>query len=503
MQTILIIDDDRDMCLLLKRFLTRHGYEVLEAYNGKKALEILESTEPSLVMCDFRLEDMEGNVLLGKIKERYPHLPVIIITGYSDIKIAVEVMKMGAYDYITKPLFPDEILVTIKKALEDADRGESSPAIHTAAPATATIDGTVEQRSASTATNREKTQGVTISGDYIFGDSPVFKQILQQIDLVAPTNYTIIIHGESGSGKEAIAQEIHKRSKRKNKPFVAIDCGALSKELAGSELFGHEKGSFTGALNQKNGSFELANTGTIFLDEVANLSYDIQISLLRVIQERKMRRVGGVKDIDLDVRIIIASNERLWDAVKRGKFREDLYHRFNEFSIDVPPLRQRPDDTMLFANHFLRQTNIELGKNIKRFSDEVEQIFRSYVWYGNLRELKNVIKRATLLTDGEEIEASSLPFEISHFSKLQFEKQPEPVYSSVATVPNSFTEVTENQRSISETTLKGASIDAEYEMILKALKKVNFNKSKAAKLLNIDRKTLYNKMKQYQEFNNQ
>jgi two-component system response regulator HydG len=497
MQTILIIDDDRDMCLLLKRFLTRHGYDVMEAYNGKKALEILESTEPSLVMCDFRLEDMEGNVLLGKIKERYPHLPVIIITGYSDIKIAVEVMKMGAYDYITKPLFPDEILVTIKKALADAERGESSPAIHTAPAASS------EQRTATTAEEKERTQGVVYSGDYIFGDSPVFKQILQQIDLVAPTNYTIIIHGESGSGKEAIAQEIHKRSKRKSKPFVAIDCGALSKELAGSELFGHEKGSFTGALNQKNGSFELANTGTIFLDEVANLSYDIQISLLRVIQERKMRRVGGVKDIDLDVRIIIASNERLWDAVRKGKFREDLYHRFNEFSIDVPPLRQRPDDVMLFANHFLKQTNAELGKNIRRFSNEVEQIFRGYVWYGNLRELKNVIKRATLLSDGEEIEASSLPFEISHFSKLQFEKQPEPVYSSVATVPNSFTEVTENPRSISETTLKGASIDAEYEMILKALKKVNFNKSKAAKLLNIDRKTLYNKMKQYQEFNNQ
>jgi two-component system, NtrC family, response regulator HydG len=500
MQTILIIDDDRDMCLLLKRFLTRHGYEVLEAYNGKKALEILESTEPSLVMCDFRLEDMEGNVLLGKIKERYPHLPVIIITGYSDIKIAVEVMKMGAYDYITKPLFPDEILVTIKKALEDSERGESSPAVHTAVPAAAGP----EQRSASTATNKDKTQGVTVSGDYIFGDSPIFKQILQQIDLVAPTNYTVIIHGESGSGKEAIAQEIHKRSKRKSKPFVAIDCGALSKELAGSELFGHEKGSFTGALNQKVGSFETANGGTIFLDEIANLSYDIQISLLRVVQERKMRRVGGLKDIDLDVRIIIASNERLWDAVRKGKFREDLYHRFNEFSIDVPPLRQRPDDVMLFANHFLHQTNEELGKHIRRFSAEVENIFRNYVWYGNLRELRNVIKRATLLTDTEEIEASSLPFEISHFNKLQFEKQPEPVYSSVASVPNSFTEVTtDSQRSLSETTLKGASIDAEYEMILKALKKVNFNKSKAAKLLNIDRKTLYNKMKQYQEFNNQ
>jgi two-component system response regulator HydG len=502
MQTILIIDDDRDMCLLLKRFLTRHGYEVMEAYNGKKALEILESTEPSLVMCDFRLEDMEGNVLLGKIKEKYPHLPVIIITGYSDIKIAVEVMKMGAYDYITKPLFPDEILVTIKKALEDAEKGESSPAIQASSSGSGSAP-VPEQRPASTATNKDKTQGVTVSGEYIFGDSPVFRQILQQIDLVAPTNYTIIIHGESGSGKEAIAQEIHKRSKRKSKPFVAIDCGALSKELAGSELFGHEKGSFTGALNQKVGSFELANTGTIFLDEVANLSYDIQVSLLRVIQERKMRRVGGVKDIDLDVRIIIASNERLWDAVRKGKFREDLYHRFNEFSIDVPPLRQRPDDVMLFANHFLQQTNAELGKNIRRFSPEVENIFRNYVWYGNLRELKNVIKRATLLTDGEEIEASSLPFEISHFDKLQFEKQPEPVYSSIASVPSSFTEVAENPRSLSETTLKGASIDAEYEMILKALKKVNFNKSKAAKLLNIDRKTLYNKMKQYQEFNNQ
>jgi two-component system response regulator HydG len=496
MQTILIIDDDRDMCLLLKRFLTRHGYDVLEAYNGKKALELLESIEPSLVMCDFRLEDMEGNVLLGKIKDKYPHLPVIIITGYSDIKIAVEVMKMGAYDYITKPLFPDEILVTIKQALETAAKESATEKQE--------VGGSVaEQKVDKPAIAKEKTPAITVSGDYIFGDTPVFRQILQQIDLVAPTNYTVIIHGESGSGKEAIAQEIHKRSKRKTKPFVAIDCGALSKELAGSELFGHEKGSFTGALNQKIGSFELANGGTIFLDEVANLSYDIQVSLLRVVQERKMRRIGGTKDIDLDVRIIIASNERLWDATRKGKFREDLYHRFNEFSIDVPPLRQRPDDIMLFANHFLQQTNNELGKNVRRFSNEVENIFRGYVWYGNLRELKNVIKRATLLSDGEEIEASSLPFEISHFSKLQFDKQPEPVTVTNSMAPNSFTEVQEAPRSLSETTLKGASIDAEYEMILKALKKVNFNKSKAAKLLNIDRKTLYNKMKQYQEFNNQ
>jgi two-component system response regulator HydG len=422
---------------------------------------------------------------------------VIIITGYSDIKIAVEVMKMGAYDYITKPLFPDEILVTIKQALETVAREPE-----TVQPQRISA-GSPEQKADGAATPKEKSPTITISGEYIFGDTPVFRQILQQIDLVAPTNYTVIIHGESGSGKEAIAQEIHKRSKRKNKPFVAIDCGALSKELAGSELFGHEKGSFTGAMNQKIGSFELANGGTIFLDEIANLSYDIQVSLLRVVQERKMRRVGGLKDIELDVRIIIASNERLWDAVRKGKFREDLYHRFNEFSIDVPPLRQRPDDVMLFANHFLHQTNVELGKNIRKFSPETENIFRTYVWYGNLRELKNVIKRATLLSDGEEIESSSLPFEISHFSKLQFEKQPDIVPVTNSSIPSSFTEVTENARGLSETTLKGASIDAEYEMILKALKKVNFNKSKAAKLLNIDRKTLYNKMKQYQEFNNQ
>jgi two-component system response regulator HydG len=503
MQTILIIDDDRDICLLLKRFLTRHNYDVIEAYSGKKALELLEETEPALVMCDFRLEDMEGNTLLGKIK--YLHLPVIIMTGYSDIKIAVEVMKMGAFDYITKPLFPDEILVTIKKALE-APQDQRDPVRQERTPVSSS---TVSRPQNNTPVVFERDKpNVIVSGDYIFGDSTVFKQLIQQIDLVAPTNYTVIIHGESGSGKEAIAQEIHKRSKRKGKPFVAIDCGALSKELAGSELFGHEKGSFTGAMNMKVGSLEMANAGTIFLDEIANLSYDIQVSLLRVVQERKMRRVGGLKDIELDVRIIIASNERLWDAVRKGKFREDLYHRFNEFSIDIPPLRQRPDDILLFANHFLQLTNQELGKNVRRLSPEVETIFRNYVWYGNLRELRNVIKRATLLSDGEEIEASALPFEISNFNKLQFDKGPQietvtSSYSQQAPAMPVAAEDDEPQRSLSETTLKGASIDAEYEMILKALKKVNFNKSKAAKLLNIDRKTLYNKMKQYQEFNNQ
>ncbi|HVY75849.1 MAG TPA: sigma-54 dependent transcriptional regulator, partial [Puia sp.] len=322
------------------------------------------------------------------------------------------------------------------------------------------------------------------------------------------TSYSVIIYGETGSGKESIAQEIHKRSKRSSKPFIAIDCGALSKELAASELFGHEKGSFTGALNQKIGSFELANGGTIFLDEVANLSYDVQVSLLRVVQERKMRRVGGTRDIDLDVRIIIASNELLWNATRSGKFREDLYHRFNEFSIEIPPLRERKEDIMLFANHFLKITNEELDKEVKGFDADVEKIFKEYVWYGNLRELKNVIKRATLLTEeGDYIEARTLPFEISNYSKLQFADQPAQVaFTPIQPVSLGSLEAkitgSGGKASLGENSLKEASIDAEYEMILQALKESNYNKSKAAQLLKIDRKTLYNKITLYEEMKN-
>ncbi len=492
-QKILVVDDDNDMCLLLNRFLTRHGFEVVVMNNGTAALAWMQKAAPDLILSDFRLDDMTGAELLTKAKEAHPTVPVIVITGYSDVKDAVEVMKMGAYDYVTKPLFPDEILLTIRKALSEAPESDAP------APA-AKINGSMPAAPAPVAAGgRAKSMQTTNAGQYIFGDSPEFAQILKQIELVAPTNFSVIIYGESGSGKEAIAQQIHRKSKRANKPFVAIDCGALSKELAGSELFGHVKGSFTGALADKVGSFELANEGTIFLDEIANLSYDIQISLLRVVQERKMRRVGSNKDIDLDVRIIIASNEKLWDAARGGKFREDLYHRFNEFSIDVPPLRERKSDLMLFANHFLQTTNAELGKSVKGFSKEVEQIFLNYVWYGNLRELKNVVKRATLLTDGDWVEATSLPFEITNFQRLQFDTAlpQSPIQTKVdaAALP-----LPPAPAGSYENKLKNATIDSEYEVILQALKQANFNKSKAAKLLNIDRKTLYNKMRQYKEF---
>ncbi len=503
MKKLLIIDDDLDMCLLLERFFTRHQFEVKLTHSGKKALEELERSSPDAILCDFRLGDTDGKELLIQIKQINPDVPVIIITGYSEIKMAVEVMKHGAYDYVTKPLFPEEILITIKSAIASVN----------IVPGNDLPNGTPRSKNAASPAGK-----IDKNARYIFGESKEFKDILRQMDLVAPTNYSVIISGESGSGKEAIAQEIHARSKRCHAPFIAIDCGALSKELAASELFGHEKGSFTGALNQKIGSLELANGGTVFLDEIANLSYDAQVSLLRVVQERKLRRVGGNKDIDLDIRIIVASNEQLWDAAKIGRFREDLYYRFNEFSITVPPLRNRRNDIMTFAHFFLNKSNIELDKNVAGFSPEVEQIFKLYKWPGNLRELKNVVKRSALLSGDSIIDVTALPFELVNHKRLVFdavandeddkttdelEETPQVPFTLQKQDENSGEGLQAEDLVKSKHTLKTVSIDAEYEMIVDALKKANFNKSKAAKLLNVDRKTLYNKMKQYNEFNEQ
>lgn len=481
-EKILVVDDDKDMCLLLSRLLTRKGYEVWSHTTGKEAIAWLKSNKPDMALCDFKLDDISGSSLLTEIKSLYRDVPIVIITGYSDVKNAVEMMKLGAFDYITKPLLPAEILATIKSALQTPAGSNEWP-----------IGTEEQQNSVKTSSPKKESSKVAPRNigqgrEYIMGSSTAFANILHQIDLVAPTNYSVIIYGESGSGKEVIAQQIHKKSKRAARPFIAIDCGALSKELAGSELFGHEKGSFTGALTQKVGSLELANGGTIFLDEIGNLGYDIQVSLLRVVQERKIRRVGGSRDISLDIRIIVASNENLLDAARKGKFREDLYHRFNEFKIDVPPLRERQEDLLIFAQYFLDQTNEELGKTVKGFSREVQDIFRRYPWFGNLRELKNVIKRATLLATGATIDATTLPFEITHYHKLLTEDHEEEQ------------EIIKHNTS-TENRLKEANLDAEYEVILAALKQANYNKSKAAKLLNIDRKTLYNKMKQIPAFN--
>jgi two-component system response regulator HydG len=480
MKKIVVVDDEADICFLLKRFLSKNDFIVETAQTGKEGLALIESVSPDLVMTDFRLGDITGTELLSAIKAKRPHLPVLVITGYSDIKVAVNVMKLGAYDYITKPLFPDEILITVKKAIADAESSQDEQPSNRAYEVN-TPDAAKPSRKASS----------RMKAGYVMGDSDVSDNLFRQVDLVAPTNFSVIIYGESGSGKEAIAQEIHNRSRRRDMPFVAMDCGAISKELAGSELFGHEKGSFTGALQTKIGHFEMANGGTLFLDEVSNLSYEIQVALLRVVQERKMRRIGGSKEIDLDVRILVASNERLLDSAKNGKFREDLYYRFNEFTIEVPALRNRTDDLMTFAVRFLEATNGELGKNVSGFSKEVIEDFVNYSWPGNLRELKNVIKRATLLSDGDLIEEKSLPFEIVNHRKLR-DLEVEVTAAPPMAVAQDHTDTDDSKPS-----LKTVANEAEYDMIMQVLRDVNFNKSKAARLLNIDRKTLYNKMKQF------
>ena len=442
---ILIADDEVDICKLLSGFLQRKGFETETAFSGRRALEILSHSTFDLFICDFRLGDLDGIEMLTKVKQTNPQLPVIIITGYSDIRMAVNVIKAGALDYITKPLIPDDIFLTIKKALEKTEiikpaagtRGES--------------------------TSEKKDSG------YVEGGSAKAKEMQRQIDIVAPTDYSVIIYGETGSGKEAVARMIHEKSKRADKPFVAMDCGAIPKDISAGELFGYEKGAFTGAVNSKPGHFEIANGGTLFLDEVGNLSYDVQASLLRVVQERICRRLGSTKDIQLDVRILVASNENLLSASRTGKFREDLYHRFNEFSIHVAPLRERKDDILILAKYFLSEVSREQSKNINGFNESAEKILREYSWPGNVRELKNAIRRAVLMGSDEVLDASSFPAEMV----------------GAASTP------------MGEIKLKDAAHLAEAEMIKKVLRQVNNNKSKAAEILKIDRKTLYNKLRQF------
>jgi two-component system, NtrC family, response regulator HydG len=465
MKRILIIDDDMDMCQLLSHFLQRKGYETDMAYTGSKGLAKFSEKKADVVLCDFRLGDMDGRKVLQKIMTIDPQTVVIIITGYSDVKMAVEVMRYGAFDYITKPLIPEEVINVI-------NRGLNEPSLPGEPGIFKNIDTAIPARKSTTSTAEK----------FMVGTSPGSVELYKQVDLVAPTNYSVILYGESGTGKEVIAQTIHLRSNRKNKPFLTVDCGTLSRELAASELFGHIKGSFTGALADKEGIFEAAEGGTLFLDEVTNLPLDVQATLLRVIQERKFKRVGTNKDIPTDVRVIVASNENLQEAYQKGKFREDLYHRFNEFSISIPPLRERREDIAAFSGFFLEQVYLELNKKLDGFDEEVVQLFLNYDWPGNLREFRNVIRRAGLLSASGKITANVLPWEI---------------IGRPLSVKNETVSVSKQPA----TGLKDAASQAEYETIMNVLKQVKFNKTKAAEVLKIDRKTLYNKISLYEKSN--
>jgi len=460
MSKVLIIDDDKDICLLLNKFLQKKDYDPYYELTGDDGIKRLKKEAFDLIICDYRLPDEDGISMIKKIKILRPEAAIIIITGYSDVRTAVETLKHGAYDYVTKPLYPDEILVTINDAIEQKKAQENKRQQLEKVKSKSTVGYSSDKKK------------------FIVGESSQSATVQKHIDLIAPTNMSVIISGETGSGKEFVANQIHRKSKRNNQPFVAIDCGALPKELAGSELFGHMKGAFTGALADKKGSFELANGGTLFLDEVGNLTYENQIKLLRVLQERKIKRLGGTKDIEIDVRVIAASNEDLKDLVKEGKFREDIYHRINEFKIELSPLRERKPDIMIFANHFLKLANDQLDKNITAFDKDVQEKFQNYFWHGNLRELQNVVKRAVLLTEGDIVKTDSLPSEIIS--------------------PDYLSKVGENggHRSPSAD-LKAVSENAERNAIIDVLEKTGYNKTKAAEVLKIDRKTLYNKLKAY------
>lgn len=439
MAKILVVDDDTTFCIMLKNWLGKRGFEVENAFSYKEAVKKLDKDTFDLVLTDLRLPDKDGIDLLRLIKEKTPVTQVLLMTGYADIQTAVTAMKLGAFDYVAKPVIPDEILKKLQEALKLEEEPVAKPV-------------------------QTKSKSTTFS--YIKGVSESAGQQYEYIHLVGPTMMTVLINGESGTGKEYIARLIHSTSARKDGPFVAVDCGAIPRDIATSELFGHVKGAFTGATTDKQGYFVTASGGTIFLDEIGNLPYDVQVQLLRALEERKVHPVGSSADVPFDVRIISATNENLKEAVADGRFREDLYHRLNEFSIYALPLRERKDDIMVFANHFLDKANEELGKQVAGFDDEVMRIFNTYAWPGNLRELRNIVKRATLLTQGKLISKMCLPPELS-------------------------------QKPVEQEKPMGTRREMEIELIKDALQKCRNNKSEAARMLQIDRKTLYNKLKSY------
>ena len=462
MKAILIVEDDITFGMMLKTWLGKKGFDVSSVSNIARARKHIENQTVDLILSDLRLPDYEGIDLLKWMNEREINIPLIIMTGYADIQSAVLAMKLGARDYVAKPVNPEELLKKISEALQATDNPatvHNPAAIHSAARTSANPKRNVS--------NSSQNASDSPHSSYLEGESDAAKQLYNYVGLVAPTNMSVLINGSSGTGKEYVAHRIHQLSKRSDKPFIAVDCGSIPKELAASEFFGHVKGSFTGALTDKTGAFVAANGGTIFLDEIGNLSYEVQIQLLRALQERKIRPVGSTQEISVDIRLVSATNENLEQAIERGTFREDLYHRINEFTLRMPDLKERKEDILLFANFFLDQANKELDKHLIGFDSKASQALLSYHWPGNLRQMRNIIKRATLLAQSNFITLSELGTELLEV----------PVSTAI------------NMALRNEETEK--------EHILKALRQTGNNKSKAAQLLNIDRKTLYNKLKLY------
>lgn len=443
-QSILIVEDDLTFATMLKTWLGKKGYEVETASTNARARKLLTTRDFSLILSDLRLPDQDGIHLLSWLRDLQKATPVIIMTSYAEIQGAVLAMKEGAADYVSKPVQPDELLKKIKEA--------------------------ISQESKVVTTSKESKENFATQ-NFLEGESEAARQLYNYVNLVAPTQMSVLINGASGTGKEYVAHRIHQLSKRADKPFIAIDCGSIPKDLAASEFFGHVKGSFTGALTDKVGAFEEANGGTLFLDEIGNLSYEVQVQLLRALQERRIRRIGSTKEIEVDIRLVSATNENLKESISKGNFREDLYHRINEFTLRMPALKDRQEDILLFANFFLDQANRELDRHLIGFDAAASEAMQNYSWPGNLRQLKNIVKRATLLAQGDFISIRELGDEILEHATPDAQQ-----------MQHSFVlhdEETEKQR------------------ILNALQQTGNNKTKAAQLLGVDRKTLYNKLKLY------
>ena len=469
MKSILIVEDDITYGMMLKTWLDKKGFQVTSASSITRAQKHLETEGADLILSDLRLPDKDGIDLLKWLGTQGMSIPLIMMTSYADIQSAVQAMKLGASDYVAKPVNPEELLKKIGEAMNASSTAEKqtvySPQTDRLSDPNRPSVSPKQTICSGKGNNTHSQASGSGSSDYLEGESDAAKQLYNYVRLVAPTTMSVLINGASGTGKEYVAHRIHQLSKRAGQPFVAIDCGSIPKELAASEFFGHVKGSFTGALTDKTGAFVAANGGTIFLDEIGNLSYEVQIQLLRALQERKIRPVGSNKEITVDIRLVSATNEDLEQGIEKGTFRQDLFHRINEFTLRMPELKDRREDILLFANFFLDQANRELDKQLIGFDDAASKALLEYHWPGNLRQMKNIVRRATLLAQDKFITLNEL-------TELQ-----EPTHTHIG--------------------LPLRNEETEKQKIIEALRQTGNNKSRAAQLLGIDRKTLYNKLSLY------
>lgn len=447
---ILVVDDEEDIREALKGILMDEGYRVLLARNGEEALRKVEESPVDLVLLDIWMPGPDGIKVLQEIKKRGPGIRVIMISGHGNIELAVKAVKLGAYDFIEKPFSLDKVLLTIDHALKEKRLEEENK----------TLLRRLEERYE------------------LIGMSKAIRELREQIKVVAPTESWVLITGENGTGKELVARNIHLQSRRRNRPFVEVNCAALPEELIESELFGYEKGAFTGATSRKEGRFDLANGGTIFLDEIGDMSLKTQAKILRVLQEQTFVRVGGTESIKVDVRVIAATNKDLEREIEKGNFRSDLYYRLNVIPFHIPPLRERAEDIPIFVNHFLKAYSIKVGKKPKSVSEEAMDILKAYRWPGNVRELKNLMERLVIMTAGDTIDVEDLP---EYIVKGAWKVTPKDATSSFDTASS----------------FKDARNRFEREYILRKLWENKGNISKTAESIGLERSTLYRKMKAY------